>query len=158
MAFDWRMRSQPSFQKILREDDELPHRLEVAKSRNRPFIQFGMQRFAVIGVTEFLVHQIKAPQCRIVHICRVGTRYQDPMGLPGRKCTGQLRPPDNNSPKPSNQVCHVRRAHSLAADAGHCTLTVLDPRRSSIRIAVSVAPEESASGTKLLVQVTPTRN
>jgi len=50
MAFDWRMRSQPSFQKILREDDELPHRLEVAKSRNRPFIQFGMPRFAVIGV------------------------------------------------------------------------------------------------------------
>ena len=39
-------------------------------------------------------------------------------------------------------------AHSPAADAGQCTLTVLAPRRTSIRIVASVALEESATGIK----------
>ena len=39
-------------------------------------------------------------------------------------------------------------AHSRAADAGHSTLTVLEPRRTSIRIAVSLEVEEMLTGIK----------
>ena len=40
-------------------------------------------------------------------------------------------------------------AHSCAADAGHSTLTVLDPRQILMWIGVSVGRGASASGTKL---------
>jgi hypothetical protein len=39
-------------------------------------------------------------------------------------------------------------AHSPAAEAGHSILTVLEPRRTSMRIAASVALEEILTGTK----------
>jgi hypothetical protein len=40
------------------------------------------------------------------------------------------------------------RAHSPAAEAGHWMLTVLEPRRTSMRIAASVALAEIPTGTK----------
>lgn len=108
------------------------------------------------------------PQAKAIvyeHFQAVGTTVQEEVRVMRARCAEHAH---HSSQRRVHSCAHVERlhsepgridadhlmssrsssAHSRPADAGHSMLTVFEPRRTSIRITVSVAVEEILTGTK----------